>query len=122
MRQAGELTRARQLLRRAACAFGPRERLARARCAVAEAEIALAARDLAPSTRALDAASRTLAQHSDHENAAHAQLVALRHALLLGRVDDAAARLAARDWLSAPPMLAAIAQLATADLAASTAR
>jgi hypothetical protein len=48
MAQLGELTRARQLLRRAARAFGPRETLSRAWCAIAEAEIALAARELAP--------------------------------------------------------------------------
>src|SRR6476620_10830199 len=93
MAQLGELTRARQLLRRAARAFGPREGLARARCAVAEAEIALAARDLSPSTRSLDAARRVLEQHGDHANSAHARLVAIRHQLLLGRVRAAEALL-----------------------------
>src|SRR5262245_54363148 len=89
MAQLGELTRARQLLRRAARAFGPREGMARARCAIAEAEIALAARDLSPSTRAIDAARRVLEQHGDHANAAHAQLIKIRHRLLLGRVGEA---------------------------------
>jgi hypothetical protein len=117
MAQLGELTRARQLLRRAARAFGPREGLARARCAVAEAEIALAARDLSPSTRSLDAARRVLEQHGDHANSAHARLVAIRHQLLLGRVREAEALLVERDWSTAPPMLAAIAQLAAADIA-----
>ena len=117
MAQLGELTRARQLLRRAARAFGPRERLARARCSVAEAEIALAARDLTPSTRAVEAARRVLEQHGDHANAAHAQLVAIRHQLLLGRVREAEALLGERAWSDAPPMLAAIAQLAAADIA-----
>ncbi len=117
MAQLGELSRARTLLRRAARAFGPRERLARARCAIAEAEIALAARDLAPSTRALDAARRSLEQHGDTANAAHAELIAIRRLLLLGRVHDAERALLARDWFAAPPMLAAIAELARADLA-----
>jgi hypothetical protein len=117
MAQLGELTRARQLLHRAARAFGSRERVARARCAVAEAEIALAARDLSPSTRAIDAARRVLEQHGDGANAAHAQLIAIRHQLLLGRVREAEALLAARDWSAAPPMLTAIAELAAADIA-----
>src|SRR3954471_24813922 len=115
MAQLGELTRARQLLRRAARAFGSRERLARARCAVAEAEIALAARDLSPSTRTIDAARRVLEQHGDHANAAPARLVAIRHQLLLGRVREAELLLSERDWSPAPPMLRAIAELAAAD-------
>jgi len=117
MAQLGELSRARQLLRRAARGFGPREAVARARCAVAEAEIALAARDLAPSSRAIDAARRSLEQHGDTANAAHAQLIAIRRLLLLGRVRDAERSLAERDWRAAPPMLAAIAELARADIA-----
>lgn len=127
MAQLGELTRARELLRRAARGFGPREVIARARCAVAEAEIALAARDLAPSSREIDAARRSLERHGDLANAAHAQLIAIRRLLLLGRVDDAERALATRAWASAPPMIAAIAELARADIAmrrasASTAR
>ncbi len=117
MAQLGELTRARQLLRRAARAFGAREGLARARCAVAEAEVAFAARELAPSTRAIDAARNVLEQYGDRANAAHAQLIAIRHQLLVGRVREAEARLAERDWATAPPMLRAIAQLAAADIA-----
>jgi hypothetical protein len=46
MAQLGELARARLLLRSAARAFGAREPVARARCVVAEAEVALAARDI----------------------------------------------------------------------------
>jgi tetratricopeptide (TPR) repeat protein len=117
MAQLGELTRARQLLRRATRAFGPRETVARARCAVAEAEIALAARELGPSSRAIDAARRSLEQHGDAANAAHAQLIAIRRLLLLGRVRDAERSLVERDWSAAPPMLAAIAELARADIA-----
>src|SRR4030095_877916 len=46
MAQRGEHSRARELLRRASRGFGAREELARARCVVAEAEVALAMRDL----------------------------------------------------------------------------
>lgn len=117
MAQLGELARARQLLQRAARGFGPREKLARARCAVAEAEIALAARDLAPSTKEIEAAQRVLEQHGDAGNAAHAQLIEIRHLLLLGEVAEAERALAGRDWSAAPVMLRAIAELARADLA-----
>lgn len=117
MAQLGELTRARQLLQRAARGFGPRETLARARCAVAEAEVALAARELAPSSRKIDAARKSLELHGDTANAAHAQLISVRRLLLLGRTSEAEHALAERDWSAAPPMLAAIAELATADLA-----
>ena len=47
------------LLRRAARSFGPRERVERARCVTAEAEVALASRDLRWPTHALDEARRT---------------------------------------------------------------
>src|SRR5215470_13333768 len=75
MAQLGELRRARQLLRRAARAFGPREALARARCTVADAEIALAARELGWPLRPLLAAQQVLAAHGDAINAIHAQLI-----------------------------------------------
>src|SRR5687767_9383401 len=68
--QLGELPRARELLRRAARGFGAREILARARCLTAEAEVALAARDLAWPARALPQALRIFAAHADRENAA----------------------------------------------------
>lgn len=122
MAQLGELTRARELLRRATRAFGPRELIARARCAVAAAEIALAARDLAPSTKAIDAARAILERHGDAANAAQAQLIAVRHLLLLGRVEEAARVLDGRAWSAAPPALAAIAELARADIALRQAR
>ena len=41
MAQLGDLVRAKALLRRAARAFGPKEAVARARCVVAEADVAL---------------------------------------------------------------------------------
>jgi hypothetical protein len=89
MAQLGDLGRARELLRRAARGFGPRESVARARCLTAEAEVALAGRDLAWPTRALTEALRTFAAHGDQENAAHARLLQIRRLLLLGRVDEA---------------------------------
>src|SRR6266446_6605035 len=69
MAQLGDLGRARELLRRAARGFGPRETVGRARCLTAEAEVALAARDLAWPPRALTEALRTFAAHGDQENA-----------------------------------------------------
>ena len=65
MAQLGDLVRAKALLRRAARAFGPKEAVARARCVVAEAEIALVSRDLGWPAKALDAARATLEAHGD---------------------------------------------------------
>jgi hypothetical protein len=89
MAQMGDLVRAKELLKRAARAFGANEAVARARCVVAEAEIALATRDLAWSPKALDAARVTLAEHGDRRNAAHARLIELRRLVLIGRIDEA---------------------------------
>src|SRR5882762_1232049 len=72
MAQLGDLARARTLLRRAARAFGPREAIARARCVVAEAEIALVSRDLGWPAKPLDAAQTALERNGDCANAAHA--------------------------------------------------
>ena len=88
MAQLGDLSKARDLLRRAARAFGPRESVDRARCLTAEAEVALAGRDLVGPARALADALRTFTAHGDRENAAHARLLQIRRLLLLGRVDD----------------------------------
>src|SRR4051794_41002142 len=65
MAQLGELDRAKTLLRRAARAFGTHEAVAQARCVIAEAEIALASRDLGGSGQALVAATTTLEAHGD---------------------------------------------------------
>src|SRR5690606_32193804 len=56
MAQLGELARARELRRLAVRGFGAREAVARARCVVADAEIALALRELDRWPRALSAA------------------------------------------------------------------
>jgi hypothetical protein len=89
MAQLGDLSRAKELLKRAARAFGPAEAVAKARCIVAEAEIALATRDLAWNAKALEAARVTLASHGDRVNAAHARLLVLRRLVLIGRIDEA---------------------------------
>src|SRR3984893_6547384 len=95
--QLGEHPRARHVLRRAARGFGAHEELARARCVVAEAEVALAMRDLRGSPRTLAAASDTLEAHADRANAMQARLIAARRLLLLGRIDEAASALARLD-------------------------
>jgi len=117
MAQLGELPRARELLRRAARGFGVREELARARCVVAEAEVALALRDFGGSPRALTAAAATLDAHADRGNALHARLIAVRRLLLLGRLDEAAAALNGLGARQASPSLQAVAELAAAEIA-----
>ena len=117
MAQLGELARARELLRRAARAFGSHEELARARCLVAEAEVALAQRDVGGSPRTLAAAAATLDAHEDRANALQARLIAVRRLLLLGRLDEASAVLAALDLRGLPPSPAAVSSLAAAELA-----
>src|SRR4051794_36860848 len=89
MAQLGDLVRAKALLRSATRAFGPREAVARARCVVAEAEIALASRDLSWAAESLDRARATLEAHGDHGNAAHARYLEIRRLLLIGRVNEA---------------------------------
>ena len=117
MAQLGEHPRARELLKRAARGFGAHEELARARCVVAEAEVALAMRDLGGSPRTLAAAAATLEARDDRGNALHARLIAVRRLLLLGRIDEAAAALAGLDARGLPPSLRAVAELAAAEVA-----
>jgi hypothetical protein len=118
MAQLGDYERARKLLRRAARGFGPRERLAQARCQVAEAEVALAARDLRRPMHTLDAAAQVLDGLGDRTNALHARLVRARRQLLVGEMDAAEQTLAAVDVAaSVPPPLAARAELTRAELA-----
>lgn len=121
MAQLGDLASARALLRRAARAFTAKETVARARCVVAEAEVALAARDLHASSKALDAARETLQRHGDTVNAAHARYLAIHRLLLIGRLDDAEEQLQALkpDVLppALPPALQATHQLAVAGIA-----
>ena len=119
MAQLGDYERARKLLRRAARRFGARERLSRLRCQVAEAEVALAARDLSRPVRALDNAARQLDALGDRANALHARLVAARRHLLVGELDGAVRMLAAVDDAAstAPPSLMARIELTRAEIA-----
>jgi tetratricopeptide (TPR) repeat protein len=119
MAQLGDFERARKLLRRAAHSFGPRERLAQARCQVAEAEVALAARDLTRRMHKLDAATKTLNALGDHTNALHASLVGARRQLLVGELDAAEQTLTKVKVAAAtvPPPLLARAELTRAELA-----
>ncbi|MFO1049782.1 MAG: helix-turn-helix domain-containing protein [Geminicoccaceae bacterium] len=117
MAQLGDLERARALLLRATRAFGPQEAVARARCVVAEAEIAFVSRDLGWPVKALDAARATLARHGDRVNAAHAGYLEVRRLLLLGRLDEAEGRLAALDPAGLPPTLRTAHELAAAGIA-----
>jgi len=117
MAQLGELARAKVLLRSAARAFGPREAVARARCVVAEAEVALASRDLGWPDRALDAARATLEERGDHVNAVHARCLAARRLLLIGRIDDAERQLAELHSASLPAALRTVYELMVAGIA-----
>ncbi len=117
MAQLGDLPRAKVLLRSAARAFGPKEAVARARCVVAEAEIALASRDLGWPAKALDAARATLEAHGDRANAAHAQYLQARRLLLIGRIGDAERALAEVDPTPFPPALRTAHELVLAGIA-----
>ena len=117
MAQLGDLVRAKALLRSAARAFGPKESVARARCIVAEAEIALVSRDLGWPAKALDAARATLEQHGDRVNAAHARYLEVRRLLLIGRVDEAERALAELDPAPFPPTSRVIHELIVAGIA-----
>src|SRR5688572_16991302 len=108
MAQLGDYARARELLKRAARAFGKHEELARARCVVAEAEVALAMRDLRGSPRTLAAAAASLDARTDRANALHARLIAVRRSLLLGRIGEAENALAELDAQALPPPLLAV--------------
>jgi DNA-binding transcriptional ArsR family regulator len=117
MAQLGDLVRAKALLRRAARAFGPKEPVARARCVVAEAEIALVSRDLGWPAKALDAARATLEAHADRVNAAYARYLEVRRLLLIGRIDEAERALAGLDPAPLPPASRTVHELVVAGIA-----
>jgi tetratricopeptide (TPR) repeat protein len=117
MAQLGELAKARLLLRRAARLFDPKEIVERARCVAAEAEVALAARDLVWPARSLAEAVRTFIARGDRENALHARLLQIRHLLLLGRVSEASAALSGLDLRAAPARLTAESELLAFEIA-----
>jgi hypothetical protein len=117
MAQLGDLVRAKALLRRAARAFGPKEAVARARCVVAQADIALASRDLGWPARALDAARATLETHADLVNAAHARYLEVRRLLLIGRIDEAERAVSRIDPAPLPPAARTVHELVVAGIA-----
>jgi hypothetical protein len=117
MAQLGDLDRARLLVKRAGRAFGPREAVARARCVLAEAEIAFVSRDLGWPAKTLDAARATLEQHGDRANAAHALHLETRRLLLMGHLDAAESLLAELDPTRLPPALRAGHELVAAGIA-----
>jgi tetratricopeptide (TPR) repeat protein len=117
MAQLGDLARAKALLRRAARAFGPKEPVARARCVVAEADVALVSRDLGWPAKALDAARATLEEHGDRVNAAYARYLEVRRLLLIGRLDEAERTLAELDPAPFPPASRILHELVVAGIA-----
>ena len=117
MAQLGDLVRAKTLLRKAAHAFGAREPVARARCVVAEAEIALVSRDLGWPAKALDAARATLEEHGDRVNAAQARYLEVRRQLLIGRIEEAERKLGELDLAPLPPASRAAHELVAAGIA-----
>jgi hypothetical protein len=117
MARLGDLGRAKVLLRSAARAFGPKEAVARARCVVAQAEIALVSRDLGWPAKALDAARATLEEHGDRVNAAHARYLEVRRLLLIGHLDQAERQLGELDPSPFPPASRAAHELVVAGIA-----
>lgn len=117
MAQMGDLVRARDLLRRAAKAFGPRESAARARCRLAEAEIALVSRDLTRPAELLNDVRTVLDAQGDRTNAAHAAYLEARRLLLIGRLDAAERILEELDPAALPHACRAGAWLVAAGIA-----
>jgi DNA-binding transcriptional ArsR family regulator len=91
--------------------------VARARCVVAEADVALASRDLGWAANGLDAARATLEEHGDRANAAHARYLEVRRLLLIGRIDEAERALAKLDPALFPPASRTIHELVIAGIA-----
>ncbi|WMD21714.1 helix-turn-helix domain-containing protein [Achromobacter seleniivolatilans] len=117
MAQLGDFARAKALLRSAVHAFGPKEAAARARCVVAQAEVALASRDLAWPEKSLIAARNTLGRFGDPINAAHAAYLQARRQLLIGKLDDAEGTLAGLDPAAVPPASRTVHELIAAGIA-----
>jgi len=117
MAQLGDLIRAKTLLRMAERAFGSKQAIARARCIVAEAEIALVSRNLGWPTRRLAGARSTLEEHGDLMNAAHARHLQIRRLLLIGRLDEAEHELVGIDSARLSPALRTAHELVIAGIA-----
>ncbi|MBI1211412.1 MAG: helix-turn-helix domain-containing protein [Alphaproteobacteria bacterium] len=117
MAQLGDLAKAKDLLKRAGRAFGAREAVARARCVVAEAEIALVSRDLTWPAKSLDAARAVLEAHGDPMNAAHARNLSVRRLVLIGHLDEAEREIAMLDPAPLPAASRAAYEMVTAGIA-----
>jgi hypothetical protein len=98
--------------------LGPEDRLLRARCLAAEAEIALALGDLRWSAEPVACAVAELEAVGDSRNAAYLQLVAARAALRLGRPKDAERLLRYAKFASVAPLERTFAELVRVELAA----
>ena len=116
MAQLGDFVKAKALLRGAVRGFGTKEPRARARCVVAQAEVALASRDLAFPPKTLAAARATLEAHGDPANAAHARYLEVRRLLLIGRLAEAE-RALAKVPSELPPSLRTAHELVIAGIA-----
>jgi hypothetical protein len=117
MAQLGEFTTARKLLSRAAREFGKADPGGRARCLAAEAEVALACRDLVAAGKGLEAAARILEETGDLENASFTRLQLVRRMVLLGDLRGAETCLGALHLRGAPARVQAMIALAQADIA-----
>jgi hypothetical protein len=117
MARLGDFVRAKALLRNAARGFGPQDTVARARCVVAEAEIALVSRDLGWRAKTLDVARLVLEAHSDRVNAAYARYLSVRHLLLIGRIDEAEHMMGELDPSPLPPWSRTVHELVLAGIA-----
>jgi hypothetical protein len=117
MAQLGDFVRAKALLRSAARTFSPKETAARARCVVAEADVALVSRDSGWPAGALKAAWVTLEAHGDRVNGAYARYLEVRRLLLVGRIDTAERMLAELNAVPLPPALRTVHQLVVAGIA-----
>ena len=103
MAQLGDFERAKALLQGAAKGFGAHEAIARARCSVALAEIALVSRDLNWPARTLESAREVLEARHDHLNASHARLLQVRRLVLIGHLDEAQRLMGRLDPSPLPP-------------------
>jgi hypothetical protein len=117
MAQLDDLVRAKSALKKAARVFGPREAVARARCIVAEAELALVWRDLGWPAKILNEARATLEAHGNRLNAAHARNIEARRLLLIGSLEEAERVLGEVDPGRLPPLLTAARELVIVGIA-----
>ncbi len=117
MARLGDLDQAKVLLKRAERAFHPHDAVARARCVVAQAEIAFVSRDLGWSGNALAEAMVVLEKQGDFLNSAHARHLQAREWLLLGYLGEVERILNEIDPQLLPPARQAAHEMIVAGLA-----